>query len=86
MYKSYRYFVFEADYPLRSLREVEQHIIKNKHLPEMPSAVEMKDKAVGIAELQIKLLQKIEEMTLYMIQQEKKIEELEKKLNNAIIH
>ncbi|WPP50086.1 hypothetical protein [Catalinimonas niigatensis] len=70
-------YVFEKDYPLMSLQEVEQYVVKYKHLPEMPSAAEVKENGIDVAEFQNKLLQKIEELTLYIIEQEKRIEALE---------
>ena len=64
-------FVFEDDYRLRSLNEVEAYIKENKHLPEIPSAEEMEKKGVGTSKIQSKLLQKVEELTLYMIEMKK---------------
>jgi hypothetical protein len=69
-------FVFADDYQLRPLREVEAFITENKHLPEIQSAKEMQENGVSVSELQIQLLQKIEELTLYLIQQEETIQEL----------
>ena len=69
-------FVFENSYNLPTLEDVEQFIIKNKHLPEIASAKEMEKNGIHLAEMNIKLLQKIEELTLYTIEQQKKIEEL----------
>ncbi|BBM86207.1 hypothetical protein [Candidatus Uabimicrobium amorphum] len=66
-------FVFDDDYKLMPLEEVEQQINKNKHLPDIPSEEEIKAKGVPIGKMQAKLLQKIEELTLYTINQEKKI-------------
>ena len=63
-------FVFENDYALRSLEEVEEYIDAHGHLPEIPSAAEMEAEGVGLAEMQMKLLQKIEELTLYLIEQQ----------------
>jgi hypothetical protein len=74
-------FVFEEDYNLPKLEEVEKHIKKKKHLPEIASAKEMKKEGVNVGEFQIKLLQKIEELTLYTIEQNKRIKELESKIN-----
>ena len=74
-------FVFEKDYNLRSLKEVESFIIQNKHLPEIPSAAEMQEEGVGLERLTINLLRKVEEMTLYIIKQEKRIQELENQIN-----
>ena len=75
-------FVFEKDYPLMSLSEVESFITANKHLPEVAPASEMIEKGIDMAEMQIKLLQKVEELTLYAIQQQKEIEELKLKTKN----
>ncbi len=85
-------FVFEKDYALPSLQHVEQFIQQNKHLPEIPSSQEMQENGVQVSEMQTKLLQKIEELTLYIINQDKynkkleaRIDELEKttKFNNT---
>ena len=73
-------FVFEEDYPLMPLSEVENFITVNKHLPEIAPAGEMLENGIDMAEMQIKLLQKIEELTLYVIQQQKEIETLKKEL------
>lgn len=64
-------FVFEEDYPLPSLSEVEHYIKNQKHLPGIPSAEEMKRNGVKVGDLQMKLLQKIEELTLHTIRQQK---------------
>lgn len=69
-------FVFAEDYQLRPLSEVKAFIQENKHLPEIKSAQEMQENGIGINELQTQLLQKIEELTLYLIQQEEIIQEL----------
>lgn len=78
-------FVFENDYNLPSLESVDKFIKENKHLPEIASAKEMQKDGINLSEMNIKLLQKIEEMTLYMIEQEKKSkkqsEEIEKSKN-----
>lgn len=69
-------FVFADDYQLRPLSEVKTFIQENKHLPEIQSAQEMQESGVSVSELQTKLLQKIEELTLYLIEQEQTILEL----------
>ncbi|WP_131535581.1 hypothetical protein [Pedobacter nototheniae] len=74
-------FVFENNYELRPLTEIETFVKQNKHLPEIPTAKTMQEEGVGVSELQTKLLQKVEELTLYIIQQQKEIDELKKKLN-----
>ncbi|ELR68760.1 hypothetical protein C900_05856 [Fulvivirga imtechensis AK7] len=73
-------FVFENDYSLRSLEEVSAFVKENKHLPEIPSEKEMLENGLELGEMNIKLLQKVEELTLYLIQQNEKIEVLEKKV------
>ncbi|SCY78143.1 hypothetical protein SAMN02927916_3354 [Flavobacterium anhuiense] len=65
-------FVFDKDYNLPSLESVDKFIKENKHLPEIASAEEMKKDGINLSEMNIKLLQKVEELTLYLIQQEKK--------------
>jgi hypothetical protein len=74
-------YVFSEDYKLPALNEVKQHIDKNKHLPGIPSEKEVIEKGINLGEMQSKLLQKIEELTLYVIQQNEKIQVLESKLN-----
>ena len=70
-------FVFEDDYQLKSLEEVEEFIQENKHLPEIPSAKQMEEEGVGLAEMNKLLLQKVEELTLYTIEQQKTIQNQE---------
>ena len=79
-------FVFEDDYNLRTIEEVAEFIQTEKHLPDVPSAKEMEENGIGVAEMNMKLLQKVEEMTLYMIEMKKendalksRVEKLEKK-------
>jgi hypothetical protein len=60
-------FVFKPDYNLRKLDEVESFIKKNGHLPEIPSAKEVEKNGLAVGEMQAKLLQKVEELTLYVI-------------------
>lgn len=66
-------FVFESSYQLPSLQEVAAYIAVNKHLPEIPSAKEVSEQGIDLGKNQSKLLQKVEEMTLYLIEQHKKI-------------
>lgn len=70
-------FVFEHDYNLPSLEFLEKYIKENKHLPQIASATEMQNNGINLSEMNIKLLQKIEELTLYSIEQNKKIEKLQ---------
>jgi hypothetical protein len=69
--------VFKDDYKLRSLGDLESFIIKNKHLPEIPTTAEVQNEGIDVGEIQIKLLQKVEELTLYILNLNKKIEILE---------
>ncbi len=71
-------FVFFDDYKLPSLQEVENHIKENGHLIDIPSAQEVEKNGIFLGEMDSKLLQKIEELTLYTIQQQKEIENLKK--------
>jgi hypothetical protein len=73
-------FVFSKDYKLPTLNEVKQHIDKNKHLPGIPTEKEVKENGVNLGEMQSKLLQKIEELTLYLIQQDNTIRELKNEI------
>ncbi|VXD10889.1 hypothetical protein [Marinoscillum sp. 108] len=73
-------FVFEKDYELLTLEEVEQHINENGHLPEIPSEAEVTENGINLGEMNAKLLQKIEELTLHLIQEHKNTQELSKKI------
>jgi predicted RNase H-like nuclease (RuvC/YqgF family) len=69
-------FVFEDNYQLKDLSEVEAFIKSNKHLPEVPSAAEMEEAGVNLAEMNKLLLMKVEELTLYAIEQKAEVERL----------
>ncbi len=66
-------YVFDPGYRLMRIDELEKFIAKEKHLPNIPSADEVKSKGLNVSEFQLKLLEKIEELTLYTVQQEKAI-------------
>jgi hypothetical protein len=68
-------YVFANNYDLRPLSEVEQYIQQNHHLPEVPSAEEVKKDGLDLGNNQAALLKKIEELTLYVIEQNKKLAE-----------
>lgn len=72
-------YVFEEDYDLPTLSEIEAFIKANKHLPEVPSAKEMEANGISLGEMNMLLLKKIEELTLITIQQQKQINELIKR-------
>ena len=74
-------YVFQKDYNLRSLEEVEKYIQNNEHLPEVPSAREFKENGYKVGEMDGLLLKKIEELTLYVIELKKEIESI--KAQNA---
>lgn len=75
--------VFKKDYKLTPLSEVAAFIKKNKHLPEIPSENEIRENGINLAEMQKLQMQKIEELTLYIIQQQKEIKKLHNLLLNA---
>jgi len=66
-------YVFEKNYKLKTLPEVNRYITLNKHLPEIPSAKSMEENGINVSELNMKLLKKVEELTLYLIEQNKEI-------------
>lgn len=70
-------YVFANDYKLKSLEEVEKHIKEKGHLPNIPSAKEVEEQGINVADMDAKLLEKIEELTLYSIEQNKRIQKLE---------
>lgn len=69
-------FVFEDHYDLPALEEVENHINENGHLPEIPSEEEVIKNGIDVGAMDAKLLQKIEELTLYMIDMNKQVQQL----------
>lgn len=75
-------YVFKEEYKLPSLAEVAAYIKQNQHLPEVPSAKEMEEKGVNVGEMNMLLLKKVEELTLYILQQQKEIEALKESIKN----
>jgi len=71
-------YVFEKDYELMPLIELEKSIIKNKHLPGIPSASNIKENGIMVGDMTEILTKKVEELTLYIIELNKKVEKLEK--------
>ncbi|KXX71237.1 pyocin knob domain-containing protein [Flammeovirga sp. SJP92] len=82
VYTGWADYVFEEDYNLKSLSEVEAHIKEHKHLPDVPSAKEVEENGVNVGETEAMLLRKIEELTLYTIEQQKQIEYQSKQIRN----
>ena len=71
-------YVFEKVYKRLSLSELELFILKNRHLPEVPTADDVEKNGLSLGEMDAILLKKIEELTLYVIEQQKEIEALRK--------
>jgi hypothetical protein len=71
-------YVFDPGYKLISLKELEAFVIKNRHLPDMPSASDVEKSGIDVGANQNVLLKKVEELTLYTIEQSKKTEEQQK--------
>ncbi|MBC7553035.1 MAG: hypothetical protein H7257_03550 [Taibaiella sp.] len=74
-------FVFAKGYKLRPLSAVKNYIAANQHLPDVPSAKEVVKNGIDLGEMDAKLLRKIEELTVYIIAQEERINKLESSIN-----
>jgi hypothetical protein len=75
-------YVFEETYSLPPLKEVEDYINKNRHLPEIPSASTVKEEGIELGRMDARLLQKIEELTLYTIAQEKVLNQQDREIKS----
>lgn len=73
-------YVFKPDYNLLPLDKLESFVDENGHLPNIPSSEEMDDSGLEVGEMQRLMMEKIEELTLYVIQQQKEIDELKSQL------
>lgn len=73
-------YVFEDNYVLMPLSEVESFLKEHKHLPSVPSEQVIKEEGIDLAEMNAKMMEKIEELTLYLIQQNKELEQLKAEL------
>lgn len=73
-------YVFEEGYPLRSLEEVKAFYTRYGHLPNIPNEAEVEENGINVSELSRKYLEKIEELTLYLVQQNERIKVLEDQL------
>jgi hypothetical protein len=76
-------YVFAKEYDLKPLSEVEAFINQNNHLPGVPSAQDVVDNGIDMAKMDAKLLEKIEELTLHLIEMDKKMKDLQKRLELA---
>jgi hypothetical protein len=74
-------YVFEAGYKLPSLSELEKFILTYKHLPEVPTAADIKRDGVNVGEMDAVLLKKIEELTLLLIELQKQVDALKASKN-----
>ncbi len=74
-------YVFEENYSLTSLKELEAFIKANKHLPEVPSAEQLQENGIILGEMNMLLLKKIEELTLHTIALQKQIDSLRVTVN-----
>lgn len=79
-------YVFEPDYELPSLKSVEDYVKLHRHLPEVPSASKIANEGLDLAEMNLLLLKKIEELTLHMISQQKQIDKLSEKIATGSVN
>jgi hypothetical protein len=77
-------YVFENKYQLRPLPELEKFISAQKHLPGIPAATQVKKEGFDLGDMNRRLLEKVEELTLYIIQQDKKIDALQKQVSSLL--
>jgi hypothetical protein len=80
VYTNWADYVFEGNYKLPTLKQVEEHINEKGHLINIPSAKEVEEKGIDLGEMNKLLLEKIEELTLYMIEMDKEIQNLKSNL------
>ena len=73
-------YVFNDNYDLKTIAEVEEFITKNNHLPEVPSEKEVTENGINLGEMDALLLKKIEELTLYVIELKKENEEIKEQI------
>ncbi|MEH6305277.1 hypothetical protein RYH73_06460 [Olivibacter sp. CPCC 100613] len=76
-------YVFEKDYKMKSLAEIEAFIKENKHLPGIPNKTEVAENGVHLGEMNRKLLEKVEELTLHLIEKDKVISEQKRLLTEV---
>ncbi|HVI46680.1 MAG TPA: hypothetical protein VM802_17510 [Chitinophaga sp.] len=73
-------YVFHPEYKLPTLQSVEDYITAHKHLPDIPSDKEVKENGLDLGDMNKRLLQKVEELTLYLISQDKKLENVQQRM------
>ena len=77
-------YVFKKDYQLPSLQEVKTYIDQNQHLPEIPSEEQIAKEGLNLGEMNKLLMKKLEELTLYLIEQDKKIDSQQQQINTLL--
>lgn len=77
-------YVFAKDYELKSLEKVEEYIKENNHLPNIPSAKEVDEVGLNLGEMQVKMMEKIEELTLYVIELKKENDKQQRTINKIL--
>lgn len=82
VYTTWADYVFEKDYKLPTLQEVEKHIAEKGHLQDIPSAKEVEQNGIELGEMNKLLLQKVEELTLYIIEMNKELQEVKSQIKN----
>ena len=73
-------YVFNEDYALKNMDELREFVTSHHHLPNIPSALEIEKEGILLGNMQKKLLEKIEELTLYILELESRLTEVENKL------
>jgi hypothetical protein len=73
-------YVFADDYKLRSLDDLKSFVAINKHLPNIPAAAQVENEGFDVGDMNRRLLEKVEELTLYIIQQQEEIDEMKKEI------
>jgi len=81
VYTDWADYVFAPEFTLKTLDEVEKFIKENKHLPDVPPAIQVEEDGVSLGEMNKILLQKIEEIMLYVIEQNNQIQNMQKEIN-----
>jgi hypothetical protein len=71
-------YVFDREHKLQRLEELSEYVHREKHLPEMPSADDMRSQGINLADMNLRLLKKVEELTLHLIEQNQRIKKLER--------
>jgi len=82
LYAAWPDYVFSEQYQLRSIHELKSFISDNNHLPNIPTASEVAEEGFEVGEMNRKLLEKVEELTLYIIQLQEQIDEIKSEMKD----